>query len=409
MHRQKRCIQGPSGVPVNHSRPPMKGIESVLRDARVNAGVLLLAAFVAMGVANSGWSEAYLGLIHQPLAIGMDGIQLEKSLLLWINDGLMSIFFLLIGLEIKREFLFGALRDRRQLTLPCLGALGGMILPAFVYWCINWNDPMALSGWAIPVATDVAFALGVLALLGERIPKALRLFLVALAIFDDLGAILIIALVYGHGLSIPAMLAVAVCILTLILMNRLGVNRLALYLAVGLLMWLAVLKSGVHASIAGVLLALFIPAKGHASPLAVLERRLTIPVAWLILPLFAFANAGVPLKALPADSWFHPVPLGVMLGLFLGKQLGVMLFCWTGVRFGLTKLPQGVTWHMMHGVAMLTGIGFTMSLFIGSLAFEETGIDFVFDERLGILAGSLLSAIFGGLRLWLLGKSAFRC
>ncbi|MDQ7011331.1 MAG: Na+/H+ antiporter NhaA, partial [Mariprofundaceae bacterium] len=320
-----------------------------------------------------------------------------KPLLLWINDGLMAIFFFLVGLELKRELLAGELADVRTATLPAMGAIGGMAVPVGIYVWFNAGDMLALNGWAIPTATDIAFALGILALLGPRVPVALKIFLAALAIFDDLGAIIIIAAFYTSSLSTAALLVASGCIGALLLINRLGVTRMLPYLAIGLVMWVAVLKSGIHATLAGVLLAMFIPMHGNGqhSPLRKLEHRLHKPVAFIVLPMFAFANAGIDIRGMGIDYLLHPVPLGITLGLVLGKPIGVLAFTWLGVKSGLARLPHQVDWRQLFGISMLCGVGFTMSLFIGSLAFEANIAMPLFDERLGIMAGSAIAGIAG--------------
>jgi len=384
----------------------MTTISKALRDflkAETASGVLLVvAAILAMILANSPLSGLYALLIEMPVEIRVGPLQLAKPLLLWVNDGLMAVFFFLIGLELKREMLEGSLRDPRQVALPAMGAIGGMVVPALIYVAINWGDTVAIQGWAIPAATDIAFALAILMLLGPRVPVALKVFLVSLAIFDDVGAILIIALFYSGDLSLSALWVVVGSIVVLTVLNRRGVAVLTPYILVGAVMWVAVLKSGVHATLAGIALAMFIPMadpkRPDYSPLRELEHDLHTVVAFGILPLFAFANSGVSLVGIGLDYLLHPVPLGIAAGLFFGKQVGVFLFSWIGVRLGIASLPKGVTWHGLYGVAILCGVGFTMSLFIGSLAFEETG-NRLFDERLGIIAGSLASGLLGYLYL----------
>jgi len=360
--------------------------------------LLVIAAVLAMIVANSPMASFYDGLIDLPVEVRVGKLEIAKPLLLWINDGLMAIFFFLVGLELKREVLEGQLSDPREIVLPAFGALGGMLLPAAIYIWTNQGDHVALQGWAIPAATDIAFALAILGLLGSRVPLSLKIFLVSVAIFDDVGAIVIIALFYSSDLSVAALLTAAACIPALFMLNRRGVLERAPYIFIGIVMWIAVLKSGVHATLAGVLLALFIPLrdeKVERSPLHEIEHDLHTAVAYGILPVFAFANAGISLSGVSVDSFFHPVPLGIMTGLFVGKQVGVFLFCWLGVLLGAARLPEGLRWGHIYGVALICGVGFTMSLFIGSLAFEETGVNLLFDERLGIIAGSVLSGACG--------------
>jgi len=365
--------------------------------------VLLAAAMLAMLVVSSPLEGLYRALLDTPVAIRVGALELAKPLLLWINDGLMAVFFLLVGLELKREVLEGELADWRQAILPALGAAGGMAVPALIYCAINRDSPLALKGWAIPSATDIAFALAVLALLGKRVPNALKLFLLTLAIADDLGAILIIAVFYSADLSAPMLALAGVALAVLLAMSRRGVSELAPYLLLGVVLWLAVLKSGVHATLAGVLLALFVPLRGREpgapSPLKVLEQDLHKAVAFGILPLFAFANAGVSLAGLSLAALLQPVPLGIALGLFLGNQIGVFGMTWLGVRLGLGRLPSGVGWLEIYGVSVLCGVGFTMSLFISSLAFEQGAAGLGADDRLGIILGSLVSALVGYLIL----------
>ena len=377
-------------------------IEGFFKQNTAGGILLILSAVLAIIMANSPWAAYYGLLIKTPVAVQIGAIEVAKPLLLWINDGLMAIFFLLVGLELKREVLEGELAQWRHIVLPGLGAIGGMLIPAAIYLAFNHADENAAQGWAIPAATDIAFALGVLSLLGSRVPTSIKVFLTSLAIFDDIGAILIIAFFYTANISKEALAVAGVCLLVLLIVNRLGTHRRGPYFFVGLIMWLALLKSGVHATLAGVLLALFIPLKadetGH-SLLHELEHELQSLVAFAILPLFAFANSGINLANVDVDFLFHPVPVGIAAGLFIGKQLGIFAFCWLGVRCGLTHLPGGMTWQSLYGTGILCGIGFTMSLFIGSLAFEETGANLLFDERLGIIIGSLLSGIVGYLVL----------
>ena len=364
------------------------------------AGILLMAAAaIALVTANTPLVTLYGIFLETPVAVQVGALVIHKPLLLWINDGLMAIFFLLIGLELKREFIEGDLSDRRTLMLPALGALGGMLAPAAIYALLNAGDPVALHDWAIPAATDIAFALGILALLGNRAPIALTVFLTSLAIFDDLGAILIIAIFYSGHIS-PLALTVAIAMTAILwLLNRLGVMKRSLYFAAGIVMWISLLKSGVHATLAGVVLALFIPIANpdnpYQSPLKDLEEDLHAMVAFVILPVFAFMNAGVPLTGLGLDAFMHPVPLGIAAGLFIGKPIGILLFCWLGIRFKVAELPAGASWGAFFGVSVLAGVGFTMSLFIGALAFESVLLTKAFDERIGILIGSIASGLLG--------------
>lgn len=372
-------------------------------ELEASSGILLvIAAVAAMVVANSPLAPLYDALIDLPVEVRIGALEIAKPLLLWVNDGLMAVFFFLVGLELKREVLEGQLSDPKEIVLPALGAFGGMLFPAVIYVWVNQGNSAALQGWAIPAATDIAFALAILALLGSRVPLSLKIFLVSVAIFDDVGAIAIIALFYTSDLSVASLLAAAVCLPLLWLLNWRGVLEKTPYILIGIVMWVAVLKSGVHATLAGVLLAMFIPLRDpekESSPLHDIEHDLHTAVAFGILPIFAFANAGISLGGLSIDAFIHPVPLGIMGGLFIGKQLGVFLFCGLGVLLGIARLPGDLRWTHIYGTALLCGVGFTMSLFIGSLAFEETGVNLLFDERLGIIAGSILSGICGYLVL----------
>lgn len=372
-------------------------------DLESSSGILLvIAAVIAMVVANSPLAPIYNSLIELPVGLRVGALEIEKPLLLWVNDGLMAIFFFLVGLELKREVLEGQLSDPREIVLPALGAFGGMAIPAAIYIWVNQGDTVALQGWAIPAATDIAFALAILALLGSRVPLSLKIFLVSVAIFDDVGAIVIIALFYTSDLSVTALVTAACCLPVLYILNRRGVSEITPYLFLGLVMWVAVLKSGVHATLAGVVLAVFIPLRDpdkESSPLHEIEHDLHTAVAYGILPIFAFANAGISLSGVSFESFLHPVPLGIIAGLFIGKQVGVFAFCALGVLLGIARLPEDLRWAHIYGTALLCGVGFTMSLFIGSLAFEETGVNLLFDERLGIITGSLLSGIGGYLVL----------
>ncbi|HKJ82911.1 MAG TPA: Na+/H+ antiporter NhaA [Mariprofundaceae bacterium] len=385
----------------------LESIRDFLKFESASGIVLVGVALLALIVANSPLAHLYNLLIDMPVEIRIGPLQLAKPLLLWINDGLMAVFFFLVGLELKREMLEGELVDMRRAALPAIGAVGGMVVPAGIYLAINHYlngaSAIAINGWAIPMATDIAFALGVLLLLGSRVPSALKVFLVSLAIFDDIGAIIVIALFYSGNLSTMALLVAAACLFVLFLLNRRGTAELTPYVLVGLVMWVAVLKSGVHATLAGILLAMFIPMHDRKqpgrSPLRQLEHDLHTTVAFGILPLFAFANAGISLQGLGWHDLLHPVPFGVAAGLFFGKQIGVFAFSWLAIRMGLARLPAGVGWASLYGIALLCGIGFTMSLFISSLAFEDMNAHRMFDERLGILVGTLLSAVAGYLVL----------
>lgn len=367
-------------------------------------GILLIsAALLALLMSNTPLRVFYDMLISTPVEVRVGALIIAKPLLLWINDGLMAIFFFLVGLELKREVLEGELSDPRNIVLPGIGAIGGMAVPALIYLFFNADDAFTRQGWAIPAATDIAFALGVLTLLGSRVPLSLKIFLTSLAIFDDIGAILIIAFFYTSEISTTALIVVSVCLALLVLMNRRGVDDLSPYIGIGIIMWIATLKSGVHATLAGVLLAMFIPLKSNRtpgkSPLKSLEHDLHPLVSFLILPIFAFANSGIDFTSMSADAVLHSVPIGIALGLFFGKQIGVFGLCWLAVVSGLIKLPRGTNFLHLYGISALCGIGFTMSLFIGSLSFEETGFDLFFDERLGIIVGSLASGLWGWLIL----------
>lgn len=364
------------------------------------SGILLVAAAVlALICANSPLAPYYDKLLYLTGELRIEDFSVSKPILLWINDLWMAIFFFMVGLELKRELVEGELSDRSQLILPVAGAIGGMLVPALFYVAFNMGDPVAMNGWAIPAATDIAFALGILALLGSRVPIALKIFITSLAIIDDIGAIIIIAVFFSGSLSNISLVVSAACITVLAVMNRRGVVDLPSYLFVGMILWLAVLKSGVHATLAGVVLAFFIPMvdpkNPDFSPAKYMEHSLHPIVAYFILPVFAFANAGVSLQGVTLSTLGEPVAFGIMTGLFVGKQLGVFLFCWLVIALGLTKLPEGINWKALYGAGILCGIGFTMSLFIGGLAFEQNSGVNLMDDRLGILAGSLLSGVFG--------------
>ena len=371
------------------------------------AGGLLLmgAAVLALVVANSPLAGIYTSFLELPVEAHIGALGISKPMILWINDGLMAVFFLLVGLELKRETLEGHLSSLRDAALPAFAALGGMALPAAIYAWFNWGDAAAMKGWAIPSATDIAFALGVLMLFGERVPAALKAFLLSVAIFDDIGAIIIIAAFYTSELSLTALVVALGLTALLALLNRAGVTRRAAYVLVGVPLWFALLKSGVHATLAGVVLALFIPLRqptaepGQHSPLHEFEHALHPWVAFGVLPLFAFANAGVPLAGISASQLLHPVSLGIVAGLFVGKQAGIVGLSWLAVRSGFATLPRDVGWGLLYGASLLCGIGFTMSLFIASLAFEQGGGAYLGLERIGILAGSTIAGIAGYLTL----------
>ena len=367
--------------------------------------VLMAGAALALIAANSPLSGYYDLFIETPVEIRIGALEIAKPLLLWVNDGLMAVFFFLVGLEVKRELMEGELSRPANVLLPALGAIGGVLFPVGIYIFFNYGDPVGMNGWAIPAATDIAFALGILTLLGNRVPISLKVFLVSLAIFDDLGAIVIIALFYSGNLSVESLVVAALCLLILAYMNWRHVSAVSAYVLVGVVMWVAVLKSGVHATLAGVALAMFIPMRSKIepdrSPLRELEHDLHTVVAFGVLPLFAFVNAGISFAGMSFADLLHPVSLGIAAGLFAGKQLGVFLLCVLAIRFGMAKLPDGATLGSLYGVAVLSGVGFTMSLFIDTLAFENLPADtvFDFDARLGILLGSLASGVLGYLVL----------
>jgi NhaA family Na+:H+ antiporter len=373
-------------------------LREFIESEAASAMPLMVAAIAALVLANSPLAADVDNLLRLRFGLSLGPLDLNKPVLLWINDGLMALFFLLVGLEIKREVVEGALSQPSQIALPVMGALGGMAVPAAVYVAINWSDPSTLKGWAIPAATDIAFSLGVLAALGSRVPLALKVFLTTLAIVDDLGAIVVIAIFYTSDLSPVALGLAAVFIAGLAILNFIGVRRLLPYLLLGVLLWVSVLKSGVHATLAGVVLALFIPLKSageadEARPAIRLEHVIKPWSAWLIMPVFAFANAGLPLAGLSLASLAAPLPLGIVAGLFLGKQIGIMLGAGLLIMLGIAAMPAGGSWGRLYGVAILGGIGFTMSLFIGTLAFDDAAHHA--EVRLGVLAGSLLSALVG--------------
>jgi len=389
------------------SSPADKGLTPLQEFFRLEAAgglFLMMATVLALVVANSQLAVYYAALLDLPFEIRIGTFSIAKPLLLWINDGLMAVFFFLVGMELKREVIEGHLSSLRKASLPAFAAVGGMLAPAAFFTAFNLGDPVAMRGWAIPTATDIAFALGVLSLLGKRVPAALKAFLLSVAIFDDLGAIVVIALFYTADLSLLSLVIASVLILGLACLNRFGVTRPAAYFLIGVPLWVAVLKSGVHATLAGVVLAMFIPLRmpeksmsTHTSEsmLRHLEHTLHPWVAFGVLPVFAFANAGVPIVELSIADTLHPVPLGIVTGLFLGKQVGVLGMCWLAVRLGISSPPEGVGWRQLHAAALLSGIGFTMSLFIASLAFEQGATAYLGLERLGILIGSFVSGLCG--------------
>ena len=366
-----------------------------------SSGILLIfVTLLALILQNSAMSAHYMSFLHTPVEIRFGELHIAKPLLLWVNDGLMAIFFFVVGLEVKREVMEGHLSSPSQIVLPGIAAVGGMAVPALVFIAFNKGESFAMNGWAIPTATDIAFALGILSLLGNRVPVSLKIFLMALAIIDDLGAIVIIALFYTSELSTVSISIAAGALFILFVMNRMHVARQAAYILVGIILWVSVLKSGVHATLAGVALAFMIPlkstdAQGKTFSMAHnMEHGLHYWIAFFILPLFAFVNAGVDLKDISIHEMGGNVPMGIMLGLFLGKQIGVFGFSWIAIKLKIATLPKGASWTTLYGVAVLTGIGFTMSLFIDSLAYNDTKL-FQFADRLAILVGSFISGIVG--------------
>ncbi|HEX6092518.1 MAG TPA: Na+/H+ antiporter NhaA [Dongiaceae bacterium] len=371
------------------------GIGEFLRLEAAGGVVLLAAAVLALIVSNTPVAPFYKIFLTMPVEIRFGALEIAKPLLLWINDGLMAVFFLLVGLEIKRELLEGELASFSQALLPAIGAVGGMIVPAAIYASLNSDSGDAINGWAIPSATDIAFALGVLSLLGNRVPVALKVFLLAVAIFDDLGAIVIIALFYSSELSLISLVLSAIVLAAMFAINRAGITRIAPYALLGIVLWVCVLKSGVHATLSGVAIALAIPirARDGRSPLRDLEHMLHPWVAFLVTPLFGFANAGVSLTGIRFASLFENIAFGIAAGLFIGKQVGVLLSVFICVKLRLARLPEGTGWLAIYGASLLAGIGFTMSLFIGTLAWDHTY--YSAPLRIGVLGGSLLSGIAG--------------
>ncbi|EOI5727932.1 Na+/H+ antiporter NhaA [Cronobacter malonaticus] len=376
----------------------IKTVQRFFKSDAAGGLILIAAAALAMLLANlSVTHDLYEGFLSTPVELKVGALEIKKNMLLWVNDALMAVFFLLVGLEVKRELVQGSLASRRQASLPVIAALGGMVLPAALYLAFNFQDPITRAGWAIPAATDIAFALGILALLGSRVPPALKIFLMALAIIDDLGAIVIIALFYTSSLSMMSLLVAAGAIAVLALLNLCNVRRTGVYILVGVVLWTAVLKSGVHATLAGVIIGFFVPLKaqnGH-SPAGSLEHALHPWVGFLILPLFAFANAGVSLEGVTLAGLTSLLPLGIIAGLFIGKPLGISLFCALAVKLKWATLPPGVSQKTILAVGVLCGIGFTMSIFIASLAFGDVDAALVTWAKLGILVGSLLAAVIG--------------
>ena len=378
----------------------MQAIEKFMNKESSVGIVLIFVTILALFLQNSFLTEFYNTFLHTPVEIRFGHLHIAKPLLLWVNDGLMAIFFFLIGLEVKREVMEGHLSSLKQITLPTIAAVGGMIVPALVFIMFNKGESFAMNGWAIPTATDIAFALGILSLLGPRVPVSLKIFLMALAIIDDLGAIVIIALFYTADLSTMSITVAAISLVVLFIMNRMDVAIKSAYIVVGIVLWVSVLKSGVHATLAGVALAFMVPLsskdkEGNSFSMAKeMEHDLHKWVSFFILPLFAFVNAGVDLQGISLEKMAGPVPLGIMLGLFVGMQVGVFGFSWLAIKMGIASLPKESNWMLLYGVSILTGIGFTMSLFVDSLAYNDTEI-YHYADKLAILLGSFLSAIAG--------------
>lgn len=376
-------------------------VRKFLQKESTSGIILMFVTVIALIFSNTFLSEFYTSFLQTTIEFRIGTIlEISKPLILWVNDGLMAIFFLLIGLEIKREVLLGHLSTFSKIALPGIAAIGGMLVPALIYVFFNYDNELAIRGWAIPTATDIAFALGIVYLLGKKVPTSLKIFLMALAIFDDLGAILIIAFFYTSSLSLSSLFFALICIIILIIMNKMQITRVSVYALIGLLLWVFVLKSGIHATLAGIILAFTIPLnvinhkRKRVSPVKSLQHYIHFWVAFYILPIFAFVNAGIDLRTLEISQVFNPVSLGIILGLFLGKQVGVFLFVYLAVKFNFAKLPKYTSWTQVYGISVLTGIGFTMSLFVDSLAFEDSSM-FAYTDKLAILIGSILSGLFG--------------
>ena len=376
----------------------IRRIQTFFQSEAASGILLLLFASMAILLANTSVNQHYFGFLDTPVSVQFGAFSIAKPLLMWVNDGFMAVFFVLVGMEVKREMLEGSLSSYQQAIFPAIAAIGGMVVPALIYFMIAQGTPEIYSGWAIPMATDIAFAIGIVALLGKRVPLPLKVFLLALAIIDDLGAIIVIAIFYSHELSTPALIIAVVTISILVTMNRFKVSALCAYMVVGLILWASVLKSGVHATLSGVIIGFCIPMEGRngSSPLYQFEHILAPWCSYLILPLFAFSNAGVPLENVGLSSLNSPLTLGIALGLIVGKPLGVFLFSYLSVKLRLAQLPQGVNFAQIFAIAILCGIGFTMSMFLAGLAFGETAYN-SFDtlSRLGILLGSGVSAVVG--------------
>ncbi|NQY93358.1 MAG: Na+/H+ antiporter NhaA [Campylobacteraceae bacterium] len=382
----------------------MKVVEDFIKKESSAGIILIIVTLIALTLENSPLSVHYNEFLHIPVEIKFSNLHIAKPLILWINDGLMAIFFMLIGLEVKREILEGELSSREQVVLPLIAAVGGMVIPALFYVAFNYGDEFAMKGWAIPTATDIAFALGILSLLGNRVPASLKIFLMALAIIDDLGAIVIIALFYTTDLSVASIVVAGVSLSILILMNIFKVNKQSLFIVIGIILWVSVLKSGVHATLAGVALAFTIPMLSRDndgnefSMVKDIEHGLHYWVAFLILPLFAFVNAGINLSEISVEQMFGGVPMGIIAGLFIGKQVGVFGFSYLAIKFGYATLPSGSNMMQLYGLSVLTGIGFTMSLFVDSLAFTDASI-YQYADKLAIIIASVLSGVIGYLIL----------
>jgi NhaA family Na+:H+ antiporter len=375
-------------------------------EADASAGIILVAVTaIALLMANSYFSNSYNSFLEFPIQIGLGTFEINKPLVLWVNDGLMAMFFFVVGLEIKRELFYGQLSKPNQIILPFVAAIAGIIFPALIYVAFNYQDAVAMNGWAIPSATDIAFALGIFILFGKHLPASLKLFLLSVAIIDDIGAVIIIAVFYSQDLATTSLIVAGIGLVVLFILNRLELENKTPFILVSVIVWAAVLKSGVHATLAGFIVAWFIPiAKDKAKSMSYqIEHALHPWIGFFILPLFAFANAGVSLIGTSADELFTPISIGIIGGLFIGKQLGIFTACYLAVKLKLCKLPKDATWTQLYGVCLLCGVGFTMSLFIGSLAFEEQGLAYQTQVKVGVLIGSLISAITGA---WLISKSS---
>ncbi|MCR6575766.1 Na+/H+ antiporter NhaA [Campylobacter insulaenigrae] len=384
----------------------MQRVQNFVKSETFPGVLLIFFTVLALILQNSSLTDQYTNFLNIPFGVQAGNLEIFKPLILWINDGLIAIFFFAIGLELKYEITRGQLNSIKAMSLPIFAALGGMIVPAVIFAFFNYQDDFALQGWAIPTATDVAFAVGILMLLGNKIPISLKLFLLSLAIFDDLGAIIVIALFYTSELSVYAMIAALVCIFALYLLNHFHITKKSFYIVVAIIFWISMLKSGVHATLAGVITALFIPldTKSGQTFLKNIEHDLTPWVTYFILPIFAFANAGVDLKDMDPNFIFSSVSLGIILGLFLGKQIGVFIFSYISIKLGLAKLPKNTNFKQLYGVCILTGIGFTMSFFIDGLAYQNSDV-FAYSDKLAILIASFLSAVVGYFYLKIIYKN----